>query len=732
MGFLNPLLLWGLPLCAVPIIIHLLNRRRFQVVRWAAIEFLLAAMKRNKRRLQMEQWLLLLLRTLLVAALVFLVARPQLSGGAFTTQRTHHVLVLDDSCSMLQRAGNQTVWRGVLDQVKQEVEKLALERTGDVVTLLRLSRPEQPDLAAVRVSAQLPARIRDLCDGFACSEGIGDLPKALVAARQRIEEAKEAAVAEIRLFSDHRRVDWLQRDGKARPELVAALLALDSQKHQVRIPQTLAKDQSNLAIEQILHKDRIAVVGMTCTFSIEVVNKGITASSPCDLAIEIDGGGRITKPLDAIDPGQGQTVTIQHDFSSAGFHGIVATLPTDSYAPDDKRALALEVRERSKALLVDGDPGASTEEAETTFVMTALEPGGDSISGIAPQQIADHALPDQDLGEIDTLWLCNVAAPSEQVVKKLEEFVGKGGGLVIFVGNQVEPSRYAQMLWKDGKGLLPLQLGDLVGDFDRPDPAFLSDRTHPLVASAPEALEFLLSKTVQVGRVFRAIEDPKRAVSIPIRVRDQHGPPLLVISGFGDKGGSVALCTTTADLAWSNWPKSFSYLPILNELHKAIAKPHSSIAYNLQPGGSLAVVLDAALYRPDVMVRDLGSAASERTFTAVPKREEENKLEVTLPMSELSGFGLFELTLTPHTGSRERRLLARNAPSEEGFVATVAKAGLESVYPPDAMARLKIDDPAQQAADRAQGELWRTLAWALLIFLLLETLLAWRFGRRSK
>ena len=72
LGFLNPLLLWALPLAAVPILIHLLNRRRFQRVRWAAQEFLLAALKRNRKRLRMEQWLVLLLRTLAVILLVIL------------------------------------------------------------------------------------------------------------------------------------------------------------------------------------------------------------------------------------------------------------------------------------------------------------------------------------------------------------------------------------------------------------------------------------------------------------------------------------------------------------------------------------------------------------------------------------------------------------------------------------------------------------------------------------
>ena len=92
LAFLHPLLLWGLPLCAVPIVIHILNRRRHQKLPWAAMSFLLAAMKRNKKRLQMEQWLVLLLRTLAVLLLVFLVSRPLLDGG-LVGGRTHHVVL---------------------------------------------------------------------------------------------------------------------------------------------------------------------------------------------------------------------------------------------------------------------------------------------------------------------------------------------------------------------------------------------------------------------------------------------------------------------------------------------------------------------------------------------------------------------------------------------------------------------------------------------------------------
>src|SRR5437667_11010002 len=78
-SFLNPgYLLAGTALISLPIIIHLINRMRFKRVRWAAMEFLLKSQKRNRRRLTIEQLILLALRCLLVLLVVLLGSRADL------------------------------------------------------------------------------------------------------------------------------------------------------------------------------------------------------------------------------------------------------------------------------------------------------------------------------------------------------------------------------------------------------------------------------------------------------------------------------------------------------------------------------------------------------------------------------------------------------------------------------------------------------------------------------
>src|SRR5215468_2203840 len=77
----------GILLASIPVIIHILNRRRFKTVNWAAMEFLLRALRKNRRRLRFEQWLLLAVRCLVLFLLGLALARP--TGCEQSTLATH-------------------------------------------------------------------------------------------------------------------------------------------------------------------------------------------------------------------------------------------------------------------------------------------------------------------------------------------------------------------------------------------------------------------------------------------------------------------------------------------------------------------------------------------------------------------------------------------------------------------------------------------------------------------
>ncbi|MFM8890972.1 MAG: BatA domain-containing protein, partial [Planctomycetia bacterium] len=94
---------WGLPIVAVPVIIHLITLLRHRKVRWAAMDFLLASQKKYRTRVLLKQLLLLLLRMAAVAGIVLALAQPRWTsalGRMLGGGRTVHVVLLDDSYSM--------------------------------------------------------------------------------------------------------------------------------------------------------------------------------------------------------------------------------------------------------------------------------------------------------------------------------------------------------------------------------------------------------------------------------------------------------------------------------------------------------------------------------------------------------------------------------------------------------------------------------------------------------
>src|SRR5436305_67203 len=112
MTFLQPLMLAALPLVALPVIIHLINQRRYQTIRWAAMMFLLAANRMSRGYAKLRQWLILLARMLAVAGLVFAVGRP-LAGGwlgrAAGGRPDTTIILLDRSPSMRQQGPGTAV-----------------------------------------------------------------------------------------------------------------------------------------------------------------------------------------------------------------------------------------------------------------------------------------------------------------------------------------------------------------------------------------------------------------------------------------------------------------------------------------------------------------------------------------------------------------------------------------------------------------------------------------------
>lgn len=737
LAFLNPMLLWALPLAAVPIVIHILNRRRFRTVQWAAMEYLLRAMKRNRKRLRMEQWLVLLLRTLAVLLLALLVSRPQLGGGGLFGVRTHHVVIVDDSASMQQQSGSSPLFVRARERVRSLAEDLAQRRAGDTFTVLRTSRVNQPDLLAQRVGGDFARRVGTMVAEWSCSDLSADLGATLQSAMQKARAAEEGGRIEYYFVGDQRSRDWIGNDDKPRATLATALAEMDPQRERLTAI-SVGGAPANVGIVEIKLLDRLLVADVAARFVAELRNHGIDPEPAGALAVEVDGRSRVLIATPALAPGEKVAVPFLHTFAEAGPHHVECALETaDGYAVDDRRTLAVTVKLRSRVLLVDGEPDA--EIGETFFLQAAFEPGGEAATGIETVTVTDAGLAVADLSGIDSIWLCNVQTLDEATAAKLEAFVAAGGGLIVACGPLVDASRYRELLWKDGKGLLPLPIGEVDGDPDRPERAVLMQREHPICEGVADVLELLVGKVWLVRRWLKLEEPTGHRATVVARIGGAEGAPLLAtrtyVDADGKAGGEVALLAVSADDSWSNLPATHLFVVLANQVHRYAARAADFGSLNFVGDGTLRQVVDPGRYRADVAVRALAGEGDERTFTAVvaadPGRPQVEAAPVlTVPMAELRQRGAYAVELARHDGGTDAVRIARNATADESRLQAFSAAAFARSFPAELHERVAfVTDGGAGMRDGGEGEVWRWLAAALVAGLLLESLLAWRFGR---
>ena len=205
MSFLQPLLLLGLPLIALPIVIHLIHQRRFQTVQWAAMAFLLAATKMSKGYARLRQWLILAARTLAVAGLVFAVSRPLSSGwlGMAAGGRVDTtVVLLDRSASMSQvGAGGRTKLESGIKRLQESLGKLE----SDHYILIDSVGLKPIELSSVE-------QLADLSE-FKGVSATADIPAMLEVVEQYLRD-QQPSRTEVWICSDHRVSDWNPGSGR--------------------------------------------------------------------------------------------------------------------------------------------------------------------------------------------------------------------------------------------------------------------------------------------------------------------------------------------------------------------------------------------------------------------------------------------------------------------------------------------------------------------------------------
>ncbi len=310
----NPALLFGgIALAAVPIIIHLLNRRKVRSVRWAAMDWLMAALKRHQRRLRIENWLILFLRCAAIILLGLALARPVLTDSALAGlfgQKRSIYLVLDTSYSTESKSAARTVF----ERVKQEASRvLDLLGKQDAVTVIVTNDPDEDNadglLPAVLVPRTIGAEGRTRAKEVVATLRPRHAPASWAEAIDMVNGQTQTADVnrQLILITDFQARDWLPNDrviasgadgttptGTPAEEVgghpvADQLRTLLRQNTSVQVINVGGTDRRNLTVNSVrAHADRGAFVGRPLSLDIEVANHGSQTVSGAVVEVMLD------------------------------------------------------------------------------------------------------------------------------------------------------------------------------------------------------------------------------------------------------------------------------------------------------------------------------------------------------------------------------------------------------------------------------------------------------------
>ncbi|PIE22812.1 MAG: hypothetical protein CSA62_10205 [Planctomycetota bacterium] len=632
MSFLNAGLLGLGALFTVPLLIHLLNKRRYQRVPWAAMHFLLKAYKQNRRRLRLQNLLLLLLRCAIPILLALAIARPQLGSRislGVDNSSTHHILLLDRSYSMGARSGAGGSPFENMRRISQALVDHIGQQENDHISLLlfdsRVSTPVRDELGISGAKRALTAL-------DAPRDTVAHLVPAVRSAMELLDEGKKPGV--LYIFSDFQDslLDHLAQEQKpgtqkankqepqpksarsdkpaapkpASPEsadprfreladLFGDLRERDCEIRLLPLAPRETPQNSQIVKLRLLPQNAVARVGATLQAELRHMGGG---SRELLARMAIDGKNPQTRRV-TLETGKLQSIEFPLRFLEEGMHSIQLSLEEDALPVDDLRQLVVHVRDRIRVLLVEGrdqDAGSADLDpilGESFLWDRLLDPssgeGKDELLTFQTTVVDEdrfQADPSYFQGQ-DLIVLAGLSGPRGSVAARLTQFVEKGGGLLIIPGPGSSADLFNSRLFGSAgeKGPLPLRLlgmrgflgklGNVAGGSipSRYLTPRIEDREHPMLHdfASDKVLAEILQRT-PVYRYFAAsLADRPKDTRLLLGLTGAEDPSsavLLAVRSFGR--GHCALLSSNISKRPSRWNR-------LDDLWVALPLMHSLV-----------------------------------------------------------------------------------------------------------------------------------------------------------
>ncbi|MBS1123126.1 MAG: hypothetical protein H6Q90_5354 [Deltaproteobacteria bacterium] len=707
MGFLAPLMLVGVAALGVPIAIHLIGRRHAKLVKFAALDFLLATKRRTARRFQLRERVLLAVRAIACAAVAIALAKPYTScarkGPEVTRGPQAAVLVIDDSFAAGYQIDGVPWMKRATDEARRILTQLGPEAE---VAIVRSAEGSDHPTELTRDHL----RLRDHLLALEPSARPADTTRALARAAQLLAASSHLRKT-VYLISLAAKTGLRAEDppwGKDGPSLV--------------IVDTRPPAMPNLAITSLRVDAEPGTGSRGVAFEAEIANFGDAKTSvevSLTIADRVVARGMVDLPA--------------HEHRTKRFLAALpagsrasdawVSLTPDALPVDDRRWIRASLRDQVRVLLVDGDPRTVRHDDELFYLEAALRPGDREDSGTQVRSITAEELAGieprargkagaLDLEEFDVVVLANVAALPVERVNVLATWVRAGGGILVAPGDRVDSADY-------DRTMLPLLPQSLRDPIDTTWGATADDRDsralrlvkwesdHPIFApfskTAPELAD---AKFYKISLLGPTTDTADRKVL----ARFTNGAAALVEASIGT--GRSLLFTSTIDRDWNDLPIHPGFLPLVQQAVRHLARKHASF-------GVADHVVGSSVSLPTSDLKKLEVRGPDNTSATFEGDRIEGRANVRFTRTDHAG--IFRVAGTDQAGTTRDR-------EELTFVVNLDPRGSDlTPAPPAALPAAGTgggSSPVDNASRRV--ELWHSLAAALLLLLLAEGILVQR------
>lgn len=585
MILINGLLGLGALAFTVPLAIHLLFRNRFELVDWGAMQFLQSVVRQNRRRMQLRNLLLLLIRCAIPILLAFCMARPVMTQWRQPRgdSPVSMVVVLDNSYSMAARHGDVRRIDVAMNAAKQITESLG---RGSEITLLTsdgMIRTTDPQSAGPRIDEIT----------------VGGAPinvDSLVSRALRISSDSSLANRQIVMIVDRSAADFSQSMLDGLPGLAQRIEDIKPAPDVAWVDpfqEAEATTFPNIRVHRVEPQATVAVPGQTVPWFVEARIDALELRN-VDLTVRVNGVINQQKVVPVT--GNSATTVVPLRIDQTGRHVVEIAFTAnqdnttvgaeDHFSPDDRVWRDYAVIDPVSVWLIDGQPSDKPLESDTDFLAVALSPFSLSGQVSDPTRAADlfrtrkiraGRIQSDATGQAEPsiVVMANVPKPTPEDSAWLIDFVQAGGTLVVFGGPSIDATWYDQHLTSPDFGpLLPMLFGEVRAAM----PGVPIDDSNlaypPLVAFSQQEKGTLSSASVTGWRELVKRDGAKAEAQVLIRL--ENGEPLFVLGDFGK--GHVIQVATTSNATWTTLPLRPVFLPLMQRLLSHLAVGRGSVA----------------------------------------------------------------------------------------------------------------------------------------------------------